>query len=62
MNLRSLKSYRNGPVFLSAKLVEAEREKLLRLSDVLHERVVGQDEAVEAVTEAVIRARAGLKD
>ena len=45
-----------------AKLVEAEREKLLRLSDVLHNRVIGQDEAVEAVTEAVIRARAGLKD
>ena len=45
-----------------AKLVEAEREKLLRLSDVLHKRVIGQDEAVEAVTEAVIRARAGLKD
>ena len=45
-----------------AKLVEAEREKLLRLGDVLHRRVIGQDEAVEAVTEAVIRARAGLKD
>ena len=42
--------------------MEAEREKLLRLSDVLHNRVIGQDEAVEAVTEAVIRARAGLKD
>ncbi len=45
-----------------SKLVEAEREKLLRLGDVLHQRVVGQEEAVKAVTEAVIRARAGLKD
>ena len=45
-----------------AKLVEAEREKLLHLSDELHKRVIGQDEAVEAVSEAVIRARAGLKD
>jgi ATP-dependent Clp protease ATP-binding subunit ClpB len=45
-----------------SKLVEGEREKLLRLGDVLHERVVGQDEAVEAVSDAVLRARAGLKD
>jgi ATP-dependent Clp protease ATP-binding subunit ClpB len=45
-----------------AKLVEAEREKLIRLPEELHERVRGQDEAVEAVSEAVIRARAGLKD
>ncbi len=45
-----------------SKLVEAEREKLLRLGDVLHNRVIGQDEAVEAVVESVIRARAGLKD
>jgi ATP-dependent Clp protease ATP-binding subunit ClpB len=45
-----------------SKLVEAEREKLLRLPEVLHHRVIGQDEAVEAVSEAVIRARAGLKD
>ncbi|MDD6254718.1 MAG: ATP-dependent chaperone ClpB [Eubacteriales bacterium] len=45
-----------------AKLVEAERAKLLRLPDELHKRVIGQDEAVEAVSEAVMRARAGLKD
>ena len=44
------------------KLVEGEREKLLRLSDHLHKRVVGQDEAVRAVADAVIRARAGIKD
>jgi len=45
-----------------SRLLEGEREKLLRLGDVLHERVVGQDEAVQAVTDAVLRARAGLKD
>ena len=44
------------------RLVEGEREKLLRLDEVLHERVVGQDEAVNLVTDAVIRARAGIKD
>ncbi len=44
------------------KLVEGEREKLLRLKDTLHERVVGQDTAVQLVTEAVWRARAGIKD
>jgi ATP-dependent Clp protease ATP-binding subunit ClpB len=44
------------------RLVEAEKEKLLRLDDILHERVVGQDEAVQAVADAVIRARAGIKD
>ncbi|MEG0855255.1 MAG: ATP-dependent chaperone ClpB [Terrisporobacter sp.] len=44
------------------KLVEGEREKLLKLEDELHERVIGQDEAVTAVSNAVIRARAGLKD
>ena len=44
------------------KLVEGEREKLLRLKDTLHERVVGQDSAVQLVTEAVWRARAGIKD
>jgi len=43
------------------RLVEAEREKLLRLPDELHQRVVGQDEAVQAVADAVLRARAGLK-
>ncbi|MTD30466.1 ATP-dependent Clp protease ATP-binding subunit [Planomicrobium sp. YIM 101495] len=44
------------------KLVEGEREKLLRLDDTLKERVIGQDRAVELVTEAVWRARAGIKD
>ena len=44
------------------KLEEAETEKLLKLEEKLHERVVGQDEAIKAVSEAVRRARAGLKD
>lgn len=43
------------------KLVESEREKLLRLDEILRRRVIGQDEAVEAVADAVIRARAGIK-
>lgn len=45
-----------------SKLVESERDKLLRLSDILHERVIGQGEAVELVSDAVLRARAGIKD
>jgi len=45
-----------------ARLVEGEREKLLRLDEVLHRRVVGQDEAVRLVADAVIRARSGIKD
>ena len=45
-----------------SRLQESEREKLLRLGDALHERVIGQDEAVQAVADAVLRARAGLKD
>ena len=44
------------------KLVASEKDKLLRLGSRLHERVVGQEEAVDAVAEAVLRARAGLKD
>jgi ATP-dependent Clp protease ATP-binding subunit ClpB len=44
------------------RLVEGEREKLLRLDEILHQRVVGQDEAVQLVADAVIRARAGIKD
>jgi ATP-dependent Clp protease ATP-binding subunit ClpB len=44
------------------RLVEGEREKLLRLDKILHERVVGQDDAVQLVSDAVIRARAGIKD
>ena len=45
-----------------AKLVESEREKLLKLAEILHRRVIGQDEGVEAVSEAILRARAGLKE
>lgn len=45
-----------------SKLVESERQKLLNLSQELHKRVIGQEEAVDAVADAVIRARAGLKD
>jgi ATP-dependent Clp protease ATP-binding subunit ClpB len=44
------------------RLVEGEKEKLLRLEQVLHRRVVGQDEAVNLVTEAILRARSGIKD
>ena len=44
------------------RLLEGEREKLLHLPDVLHRRVVGQDEAVEAVADAVLRSRAGIKN
>ncbi len=45
-----------------AKLVEGEREKLMRLSAILHERVIGQDKAVDAVSDAVLRSRAGIKN
>jgi ATP-dependent Clp protease ATP-binding subunit ClpB len=45
-----------------SKLLEGEKHKLLGLADKLHERVVGQEEAIEAVTDAVLRARSGLKD
>lgn len=45
-----------------ARLMEGEREKLLRLADILHERVVGQDEAVTKVAEAILRSRAGIAD
>ena len=44
------------------KLIEGEREKLLRLQSILHQRVIGQNEAVDAVSEAILRARAGIKD
>ena len=44
------------------RLLEEEREKLLHLDEILHERVVGQDEAVQLVADAVMRARAGIKD
>jgi len=45
-----------------SKLMESEREKLLHLDDILHRRVVGQDEAVQKVTEAILRSRAGIQD
>lgn len=45
-----------------AKLVQGEKEKLLHLSETLHQRVVGQDEAVDAVSDAILRARSGLSD
>jgi ATP-dependent Clp protease ATP-binding subunit ClpB len=45
-----------------SRLQQGEREKLLRLEQILHERVVGQDEAVQLVTDAIIRARSGIKD
>ncbi len=44
------------------RLIESEKEKLLRLGGVLHERVIGQDEAVQLATDAILRARAGIKD
>ena len=44
------------------RLVETERDKLLRLDDVLHERVIGQDEAVRSVADAILRSRAGVQD
>ena len=44
------------------RLVESEREKLLRLPDILHKRVIGQDEAVTKVSEAILRSRAGIQD
>ncbi len=45
-----------------SRLLEGEREKLIRLEEILHERVIGQDEAVSAVADAVLRARSGIKD
>src|SRR4029077_18437837 len=45
-----------------SRLVEGETEKLLKLGELLHQRVVGQDEAVQAVADAVLRARSGIKD
>src|SRR5690606_17058917 len=44
------------------KLVEGEREKLLKLESILHQRVIGQDDAVKLVSDAVLRARAGIKN
>lgn len=45
-----------------SRLQEGEREKLLRLDQILHERIIGQDEAVQVVADAIIRARSGIKD
>ena len=45
-----------------AKLTESERSKTLHMDDILHRRVIGQDEAVTKVTEAIIRSKAGIKD
>jgi ATP-dependent Clp protease ATP-binding subunit ClpB len=45
-----------------SRLMEGEREKLLRLPEILHERVIGQDEAVERVSDAILRSRAGIQD
>jgi len=45
-----------------ARLMESEREKLLHLEDILHKRVIGQDEAVKKVSEAILRSRAGIQD
>lgn len=45
-----------------SKLLEGEREKLLHLSDILHQRVIGQDEAVDKVSQAILRSRAGIAD
>ena len=45
-----------------AKLVESEKEKLIRLPEILHQRVIGQNEGIEAVSQAILRARAGLKN
>ena len=59
---RSPPSSRAGPASRSSKMLEGEREKLLRMEDALAKRVVGQDEAVDAVSNAVRRARAGLQD
>ncbi|WP_238006758.1 ATP-dependent chaperone ClpB [Dactylosporangium sp. AC04546] len=46
----------------TSRLLEGERDKLLRLDEILHERVVGQDEAVQAVADAIVRARSGVRD
>ena len=46
----------------TSRLMEGEKEKLLRLGDILHQRVIGQDEAVRTVTDAILRSRAGIQD
>ncbi len=54
-----ISQWTNIPV---TKLIETEKEKLLHLDEILHQRVIGQDEAVTAVADSILRARAGLKD
>ena len=54
--------FEDGQVFLYLNLIEGEREKLLHLDAILHKRVIGQDEAVEKVSEAILRSRAGIQD
>ncbi len=56
---RVISRWTNIPV---SKLMEGEKEKLVHLEDVLHQQVIGQDEAVRAVADAILRARAGIKD
>ena len=52
----------DGPVFLLLKLNESERNKTLHLDEELHKRVIGQDEGVTKVTEAIIRSKAGITE
>ena len=54
--------FHNGQAFLCASLEKKESERLMELETILHQRVVGQNEAVEAVSRAIRRARSGLKD
>ena len=62
MPMKSLILYRAGPAYPSKKMLQGERQKLLLLEEELHKRVVGQDKAIEAVSNAVRRSRAGLQD
>ena len=62
MRKTSRKSSAAGPAFPSRSCSKERLQKLLHLEEELHKRVIGQDEAVTAVAEAVIRARSGLKD
>jgi len=58
----SRRLYPNGPGIPVSKMLQAEREKLLNLEKDLHKRIIGQDEAITAVADAVRRSRAGLQD
>ena len=60
--MRSPGSSPAGPAFPVAKLTEGERNKTLHLDEELHKRVIGQDDGVQKVTEAIIRSKAGIKD